>query len=234
MSVELLELAARALAPVLGEVVFLGGASISLWITDPGAPEPLPTKDVDVVLVEVTTRGDFYAFEERLRSLGFVEDRDAGIICRFRHRESDLLLDAMPAEASILGFDNRWQAACTPHAIGRTLPSGARILAASPPYLLATKLEAFTSRGREDFIGARDFADMIVLVDGREELVVEVLGALPELRAYVAAELKRVMAHARFLDGVSAALRGDAASQARAQAVVLPRLRQMAWDAPAL
>ena len=91
--------------------------------------------------------------------------------------------------------------------------------AASPPYLLATKLEAFKSRGREDFIGARDFADMIVLVDGREELVGEVLVLSPELRADVAAELKLVMAHARFLDGVSVALRGDAASQARAQAV---------------
>jgi DNA-binding NarL/FixJ family response regulator len=36
VSVELLELAARALEPLLGEVVFLGGASITLWITDPG------------------------------------------------------------------------------------------------------------------------------------------------------------------------------------------------------
>jgi hypothetical protein len=140
----------------------------------------------------------------------------------------------MPAEASILDFDSRWQAACAPHAIRRTLPSGARIRAASPPYLLATKLEAFESRGREDFLGARDFADMIVLADGGQELVGEVLDAFPELRAYVAAELKRMMAHARFLDGVSAALRGDAASQARAQAVVLPRLRQMASHAPAL
>jgi hypothetical protein len=34
MSVELLERAARALEPLLGEVVFLGGASIVLWITD--------------------------------------------------------------------------------------------------------------------------------------------------------------------------------------------------------
>jgi hypothetical protein len=37
VSVELLELAAQALEPVLDEVVFLGGASITLWITDPHA-----------------------------------------------------------------------------------------------------------------------------------------------------------------------------------------------------
>lgn len=110
MSVELLERAAQALEPVLGEVVFLGGASIVLWITDPAAPTPRPTKDVDVV-VEVTSRAAFHAFEERLRSLGFKEDQEDGIICRWRHQNHDLILDAMPADAAILGFENRWQGA---------------------------------------------------------------------------------------------------------------------------
>jgi hypothetical protein len=227
VSLELLELAAQALDPVLDEVVFLGGASITLWITDPGAPPPLPTKDVDVVLVDVTTLSAFYAFEERLRSLGFEEDRDAGIICRFRQLDSDLSLDAMPAEPSILGFENRWQAASIPHAVERELPSGARIRAASPPYLLATKVEAFKSRGRSAFLTSRDFADIIVLIDGREELVAEVLEAPNELRAYLAQELASLMEEPRFLDGVFAALRGDTASQARAESVVMPRLRKI-------
>jgi len=48
MSIELLERAADALEPLLSDVVFLGGASIVLWITDPAAPAPRPTKDVDV------------------------------------------------------------------------------------------------------------------------------------------------------------------------------------------
>jgi hypothetical protein len=47
---------------VLGNVAFLGGASIVLWITDPAAPALRPTKDVDVV-VEVTSRAAFRAFE---------------------------------------------------------------------------------------------------------------------------------------------------------------------------
>ena len=40
MSIELLEAAADALGNLLGEVVFVGGATIGLWITDPAAPEP--------------------------------------------------------------------------------------------------------------------------------------------------------------------------------------------------
>jgi hypothetical protein len=62
MSIELLELAADALGPLLDEVVFVGGATITLWITDPGAPRVRPTKDVDAV----------------------VEGRNAGRLPRFR------------------------------------------------------------------------------------------------------------------------------------------------------
>lgn len=55
MSIELLERGATALGDLRHEVVFVGGATITLWITNPGAPPPRPTKDVDVI-VEVTTR----------------------------------------------------------------------------------------------------------------------------------------------------------------------------------
>ena len=191
MSIDLLERAGSTLRPVLGEVVFLGGATVTLWITDPGAPPVRATKDVDVV-VEVTTRSAFYAFEQRLRSLGFAEDQEDGVICRWRHDETGLILDAMPADPSILGFANRWQGAAVPHATERRLPSGARIRAAPPAYLLATKIEAFKSRGQGDFLASRDFGDVIVLVDGREELVDEVIHADREVRAYLADALARL------------------------------------------
>jgi Nucleotidyl transferase AbiEii toxin, Type IV TA system len=226
MSIELLERAAQALEPVLSDVVFLGGASIVLWITDPAAPAPRPTKDVDVV-VEVASRAAFHAFEGRLRSLGFKEDQEDGIICRWHHQDNDLILDAMPTDATILGFENRWQGASIPHAVERAMPSGATILATRPDYLLATKIEAFNGRGHEDFLGSRDFGDMIVLIDGREELVTEVQQSEPDLRAYLAGELSRLRAHPRFREGISGALRADAASQARAETVVLPRLEQL-------
>jgi hypothetical protein len=107
------------------------------------------------------------------------------------------------------------------------LPSAATIRAASPGYLLATKVEALNGRGHEDFLGSRDFGDMIALIDGREELVTEVQQAEPELRAYLAGELGRLRVHPRFREGVFGALRADFASQARAEAAVLPRLEQL-------
>ena len=226
MSVELLELAAQRLEPLLDQVVFLGGATLTLWITDPGAPPPRPTKDVDVV-VEVMTRSGFHVFEARLRSLGFSEDQEDGVICRWRDRDSGLILDAMPADPSILGFSNVWQGASIPHAALCTLPSGARIRAAPPAYLLATKLEAFRNRGKGDFLGSWDFGDIIALIDGREELVAEVRNAGAELRMHLAGELGGLVAHSRFREGVAGALQADLASQARAEAIVLPRLEQI-------
>jgi hypothetical protein len=57
MSIDLLERGAAALGPLVEQVAFVGGATIVLWITDPGAPVPRPTKDADVV-VEVAAAAD--------------------------------------------------------------------------------------------------------------------------------------------------------------------------------
>lgn len=126
MTIELLELAHGALGRLVDEVIFVGGATVALWITDPAAPPVRVTEDVDVI-VEVTSRSAYYKFEERLRGAGFREQQR--VICRWLHRDSDLVLDAMPADASILGFENRWQREAMPHAVDVILPSGTRIRA---------------------------------------------------------------------------------------------------------
>jgi hypothetical protein len=217
----------RSLGELVADVMFVGGATIELWVTRPGAVEVRPTVDVDVV-AEVTTRRAFHEFEAKLRQRRFSEDRESKVICRWRHAESRLALDVMPARAEILGFDNRWQAAALPHAVERTLPSGAGIRASPPPYLVAMKLEAFRGRGRGDFIGSRDFEDISVLLDRRGELVDELAAAGDDVRAYVAAEARQLLNEPRLLDGFAAALPPDAASQQRAGDVMLPALRSIA------
>jgi len=225
VNVELLELAASRLDDLLPEVVFVGGAVVGLWITDPGAPPARPTKDVDVV-VEVTTRGAYYDFEARLRERGLVPDRESEILCRYRDRESELILDAMPPDADILGFASRWQKESLPHSIDRLLPSGASIRVVSPPCLLATKLEAFAGRGGGDLLGSRDFADIISLVDGRAELVDEVAGSHDGFRAFVAEEIGVLLNMPRIQDGLHGAVPSDAS--ARVDLVVLPALLRLA------
>lgn len=233
MSIDLLERGASALGPLLNEVMFVGGATVSLWITDPGAPAPRPTKDVDVV-VDVVTRLELHDFEARLRDLGFSEDRDSGVICRWRRaaedheRDDDLILDAMPADAKLIGFENTWQRESLPHAVQRALPSGTVIRAIPPAHLVATKLEAFRGRGAGDYLGSHDLEDVVLLVDGRAELVSEVRAAPEDLRVYLADQVSALLDAPRFTDSVFGFLRPDFASQARAEAVVFPRLRELA------
>ncbi len=227
MNIELLELAESALGKLAEEVVFVGGATVGLWISDPAAPPLRPTDDVDVV-AEVATRTEFYEFEAKLRDAGFSEDHESGVTCRWRHRETGLVLDAMPSRADILGFENEWQAAAIPHAVVCQLPSGATIRAAPPVYMLAMKLEAFKGRGKGDFLGSRDFGDIVTLIDGRPELLEEVASADAAVRAYIAAEMRRLLVEPRLMDGLAGAMRGDAASQERVDTVILPALKELA------
>lgn len=69
----MLERAALVLGPLAEEVVLVGEATVVLWITDPGAPPPRPTLDVDVV-VEVTTRLGYEQFTGRMRERDLSED----------------------------------------------------------------------------------------------------------------------------------------------------------------
>lgn len=93
--------------------------------------------------------------------------------------------------------------------------------------MLATKLEAYLGRGEGDLLGSRDFADIVALVDGREEIVAEVRAAPVELRAYVGETVGALLADQRLSDGVHAQLLPDAASQARADGIVVARLREL-------
>jgi len=224
---DLLERGAAALGDLVGELAFVGGATIVLWITDPGAPTPRPTKDVDVV-IDVTTPNAFHDFQARLRDRGFHEDVDSGVICRWRYADEDLILDAMPAAGELLGFENPWQIAAMPHAARRTLPSGAEIRAITPPYLIATKLAAFAGRGHGDHLGSRDLEDIISLIDGRQEVVAEISAAEDDVRGFVASEMAVLLNQPRFIDTIFGFLRADLASQSRAETVVLPRLRAIA------
>lgn len=228
MSVAQLEQAAVVLGDLRSEAVFVGGATIGLWITDQAAPPARPTIDVDLV-VAVTTRRDLEAFDLRLAERGVHHDLESRSVCRRRHAETGLLLDVMSLDATMLGFDGVWQGRSVEHAVLRTLPSGLDIRVATPSYLLAMKLEAFRGRGEGDLLGSRDFADIIALVDGRAELVGDVAEAGDGVRTYVAREVAALLAMPRIDDGLHGALPGDAG--ARVDAVVRPALLALSEQA---
>src|SRR6056297_2848087 len=97
---------ARALAPLglLDDVVFVGGATVPMLLSDPAALPPRVTADVDIV-VDVVGRARFYDIEARLREAGHAPD-PTGPICRWG--VAGVPVDLMPTDPAILGFSNRW------------------------------------------------------------------------------------------------------------------------------
>jgi len=71
---------AALLRPMLGDLVFVGGAVTSLLATDAGAGAPRTTLDV-YPIAEITSYAEFAAFGDRLRALGFSEDASEGAPC---------------------------------------------------------------------------------------------------------------------------------------------------------
>lgn len=188
MSEALLELAVEILGPLVEDVVFVGGATIHLWITEPAAPPVRATDDVDVIC-DVTSYSEYQALAERLRERDLEEAIDEKVICRWRHRNSGLAIDVMPTAEDVLGFSNPWYETAIETAIERTLASGTTIRAVAPPVVVATKLAAWRGRGRDDVLRSLDVHDLVVLINGRPELGDELASQAEELRTYVANEL---------------------------------------------
>ena len=216
---------AGLLRPMLGDLVFVGGAVTSLLVTDDGAGAPRTTLDVDAI-AEITSHAEYAVFGERLRVLGFSEDtREGSRLCRWIYAES--ILDVMPLDESILGFSNRWYRAAMSAAIVHLLTDDLEVRVVTAPYFLATKLEAFKGRGRSDFFASHDLEDLVFVVDARPTIVEEVRAETQSLREYLQIEIARLVAMQEFVDALPGYLLPDAASQARI-GVVLQRLKGLA------
>ncbi len=225
MSVAQLEAAVEALGELNERVVFMGGASVALWLTDAAGRRPRVTDDVDVI-AEVRTLAEYTAFQEALRARGFAEDIDSGVMVRWQHAGLGVVLDALPAAERLAGFSDRWLKDALAAAVPIALPSGARIRAIPPPWLVVLKLEAFGDRGDDDCMSSRDFEDIVLLLDAREELLDEMGELPPAAQRFVREELQRIRRLPTFTYGFEGAI-GGPDSRRRMDAVTLPRLERL-------
>ena len=223
-NLELLAEAARLLRPLLGELVFVGGSTTALLINDKAAAEVRPTYDVDAI-AEISSYAAYADFSERLRRCGFTEDtREGAPICRWRQKET--ILDVMPLDAKILGFSNLWYKPALDSAVVHELEPGLHARVVTAVYFCATKLEAFAGRGKNDYQSSHDLEDLMAVVDGRAELVEEISAGAEDVRAYIAAEIRKLLAIREFLDALPGYLLPDQASQARVS-ILLERLKKI-------
>ena len=222
----LFESVVRLLAPVLDELVFVGGCTTGLFITDPAASGIRPTRDVDAI-VDVASYAKYTALSERLRALGLSEDTTPGApLCRWRR--DDLIVDVMPVDEEILGFSNRWYPMAVETADTLDI-AGHIVRVVAPALFVATKLEAFHGRGGDDVVASHDLEDIIAVVDGRPEIVTDVAAADAAVRGYIATEIRALLRRADFIDALAGFLLPDRASQAR-RGLIADRLRQLCTE----
>jgi len=226
-NLDLLRLVAVEIEEIAEEVVFVGGVTVGLLITDEGAADVRPTVDVDVI-AEVTDIGDYYQLVGKLQDKGFQEDaRDGAPMCRFVGH--GVTLDVMPTDETILGFSNKWYPDAIANAVTIELGDGLTIQVVSAPYFLATKLEAFLGRGAGDYMMSHDLEDIIAVIDGREELLDEVAASEALLVAYLNEQFSSLLQDAAFVDALPGMLSPDSGGQARI-GILLDRIKRLAGE----
>jgi len=164
-----LSLAAKSLAPLNIEVVFVGGATAILYVDDQASSLPRPTVDVDCV-VEVASTLEYHKLEEKMRAIGFQNDTSDGApICRWK--KGPLIVDLMPVDSKILGFSNSWYEEGFRGSQKIRLFDGSQISIFSFSYFVASKFEALMSRGVKDLILSQDLEDILFVMEGRKNFL---------------------------------------------------------------
>lgn len=216
-SLYMIEVVVKALGDLTEEVVFVGGSTVPLYLDDEGSPDPRPTDDVDCV-VEVYSYPDFGNFEQKLRERGFSHSmKPKDPICRWQ--VNGVTVDVMPTDSSILGFSNKWYTEGVASAMQVTLPSGAKIKIFTPPYFIASKFEAFSDRGHNDFRTSPDFEDVVSLLDGLLSFD-SIIRAPHTVKAYLKEKLSTFFEQDTFLESISAHLEPGLTNADRTRRVI--------------
>jgi len=190
----------NALGPLKDQVVFVGGATVALYV-DRMAEEVRPTDDVDIV-VEIYTYKDYAALEEQLRKMGFANDQSSGVICRYKVQ--GIIVDIMPTGENVLGFKNKWYPEGYKNSIVVDIDDQYSIRIFSLPYFIASKLDAFTDRGKNDGRTSTDFEDIVYVMEYSRSIWHQLKSAPPDVKMYLQDEFKGLMANPYFFEWIDA------------------------------
>jgi predicted nucleotidyltransferase len=181
----------NALEHLKNQVIFVGGATVSLY-ADRAAAETRPTDDVDIV-VEIATKWDYAALEEQLRKIGFQNDITSTYLGRYTL--TGIIIDVMPTDVSILGFTNDWYEGGFKTAIDHRIDVHHTVKIFSPPYFIASKLAAFKNRGNNDGRTSTDFEDIVYVLEYRRTIWDEMKSADEKVRSYLTQQFKMLYAN---------------------------------------
>jgi len=188
------------------EFVFVGGATVELYVSKPEvAPEVRPTDDVDVV-VELASYSGYSELDEKLRKIGFVNDIASGVMCRYKFQ--GLIVDVMPTHPEAVGFSNKWYPEGFKTAQEIVLDDQSSIKIFNLPYFIASKWEAFKGRGNNDYRTSKDFEDLVYIFENVDDFKEQITVAPEHLLKYFKEEFKPLIEDPDFEEGLFCHLTG--------------------------
>jgi predicted nucleotidyltransferase len=189
MTLESIEKVAIALGELNREVVFVGGAVVSLYVNDAAVDEFRPTKDIDITF-RVVSFAKLEKLREELVSKGFKQNIFEDVICRFQLE--DILVDVMSTHAIAWAPANRWFEDGFNHLT--KMEVGTQVInLLSLPFFLATKFDAHADRGSSDARMSKDFEDIIYLLNHVPNLESYIFGAPSKVKEYLQSEFADIL-----------------------------------------
>lgn len=189
---------AMALGSLNEQVVYVGGAVVSLYINDPSADDVRPTKDLDLT-IKIASLGQLEALREALIHRGFIQSAGDSVMCRFRY--DDVLVDVMATEPIGWAPGNRWfkqgfDLAWSHHLDDMQI----RLLPLS--YFLATKFDAFFDRGAHDVWASHDYEDIVYLFNHVSDITAHVLNSESRVQSYLVDCAGKILDNARLKEAI--------------------------------
>ena len=190
INLKVVEKVALALEEINDDVIYVGGAVVSLYVTDKGAEQPRPTKDIDIS-VQISSYAQMDQLRERLASKKIYPASSETVMYRYTYE--DVLIDFIPFEETPLGPTNRWLKPGFKRAYPTTIGKATiKILPVS--MFLATKWEAYKNRGG-DYRMSHDFEDIIYVIDNNLNLVNNIIEADKDVQLFLKEMCNEILSH---------------------------------------
>ncbi|MBA3899507.1 MAG: hypothetical protein H0X62_04725 [Bacteroidetes bacterium] len=170
-------------------MIYVGGATVGLYINDPAADDVRPTKDVDISL-SIASIGELEQIRQELIKKGFKQTAEDAVICRFRY--DDVKVDVMNTKAIGWAPANPW---FEPGFLSRERIDidGQTIQITPLPYFLAAKFAAYNSRGNNEPRTSHDFEDIVYILDNRTDLVEVLVDSQADVKAFLNDEFSKIL-----------------------------------------
>jgi len=190
INLQVVALVATALKELLSQMVFVGGATLSLYIDDIVVDEIRTTSDIDMT-IQLAGFAEWVKMQERLAQLGFSPDPERQAICGYLYK--GISVDIMPSEDGPIGKSNTWYKPGFDY-LQTVKVENTEVKILSAPYFLATKFEAFHDRGG-DYRTSHDFEDIIFVMDYRTTIAEEILSADSKVKLFLKNELSKILSN---------------------------------------